>query len=152
MRIAIALVVFATALSGCRRARRSPPFVAELHRGSDAGTGGPAEFVDETFDQLYPVFLLRKIAPGPKAALWNRYYRRWVRWTGTLISFTANGCTIKQIPSTLTFDVSLIVDPSQRAALHRHKLGDTITYIGQLDAYEDIFRTFYLVHGGVAPP
>jgi hypothetical protein len=153
MRTALAMALFAAALSaGCKRERPSPPLVQELFRGSDASAGGPAEFVDESFDQLYPVFLLRKVEPGPKATLWNRYYRRWVRWSGTLVSFTANGCTVKEIPNTLTFDVSVIVDAANRERLHHYKPGDAITYIGQLEGYDDIFRTFYLVHGDVGPP
>jgi hypothetical protein len=113
---------------------------------------GPPEFVEDSFEALYPVFLLRKIAPGPKAALWTRYYHRWVRWTGKLISFTVNGATFKHLDSTLTFDVSLYVEPGARARLHRYKIGDDVTYVGQLDSYDDVFRTLYLIHGDVVPP
>ncbi len=112
---------------------------------------GPLEFIDESFDQLYPVFLLRKIAPAAKAALWTRYHHRWVRWTGTLISFTPTGCTIKHIDATVTFDVSLNVEPAARARLHQHKIGDQITYVGQLDNYDDVFRTMYLIRGDLSP-
>ncbi len=110
------------------------------------------EFIDDSFDALYPVFLLRKVAPGPKAALWTRYYHRWVRWTGTLVSFTVNGATFKHLSSTLTFDVSLYVEPHARPRLHRYKPGDRVTYVGQLDSFDDVFRTLYLVHGDVVEP
>jgi hypothetical protein len=140
------LLVAAFALAAVAGCHRSPP-----SRGLAADAGTP-EFIDETFDELLPIFLLRKVAPGPKAALWGRYHRRWVRWTGTLVSFTANGATFKQIPGTLTFDVSLFVDASVRARLHRLHPGDRVTYIGQLDNYDDVFRTIYLVHGDVVAP
>ena len=113
---------------------------------------GAVEFVDDNFDALYSMFLLRKVAPGPKAAAWGRFYHRWVRWTGTLVSFTVNGATFKHLDSTVTFDVSLYVEPAARPRLHRFKPGDRVTYVGQLDSYDDVFRTLYLVHGDVAPP
>lgn len=117
---------------------------------------GPAaavqpEFIDESFDQLYPMFLLHKLDKGPKALLWRRYEGKWVRWTGKLVSFTANGTTFKHVPATATFDVSLHVDPSARGRFHSYKPGDEITYTGQLHGFDDIFRTFYLVHGDVEP-
>jgi len=108
------------------------------------------EFIDEPFEKLYPLFLLRKLKPGPKAALWTRYYGRWVKWTGIVRSFTANGITLKQIPPTVTFDVSLWVDmPQQRELRTMMKLGDRVTYVGRLDSYDDVFRTLYLVHGRI---
>jgi hypothetical protein len=108
------------------------------------------EFIDEPFDKLYPLFLLRKLKPGPKAALWTHYYGRWVKWTGTVRSFTANGITLKQIPPTVTFDVSLWVEmPQQKQLRQMMKLGDRVTYVGRLDSYDDVFRTLYLVHGRI---
>lgn len=115
---------------------------------ADAGAS-PPEFITETFDQLYPLFLLRKMAPGPKAALWRQYHGKWVRWTGLLVSLTPNGATFRQIPQTVTFDSSLFVEPASRARLQRFHPGQRVTYVGRLDAYDDIFRTFYLVHGDV---
>lgn len=117
---------------------------------NDGGAGG-AEVVDETFDQLYPVFLLRKLAPGPKANLWHtRYQGKWIRWTGVLVSITANGATFRQIPATVTFDVSLMLDPGTRAKLRRYPPGTRITYVGRLEHFDDVFRTFYLDHGAIA--
>src|ERR1700761_2446631 len=64
----------------------------------------PPQFVDDDFSVLYPIFLQHKIGQGPKAALWEqRYHRRWVRWTGQLRSFSANGITIRQLKATSTF-------------------------------------------------
>jgi hypothetical protein len=144
LRRALALAVLAAlAAAGCRREDPLPPLPAPTE---DAGSNT----VEESFDELYPVFLMRKVAPGPKAQLWTRYAHKWVRWTGTLVSFTRNGATFKHIPSTVTFDVSLYVDAPGREKLKQLKPGQTVTYVGQLDSYDDIFRTFYLVHGDVA--
>ena len=73
-------------MGGCRR--KAPP-APPAQQASEA----PPEFISEPFDTLYPLFLLRKLKPGPKAALWTRYYGRWVKWTGIVRSFTANGIT-----------------------------------------------------------
>jgi hypothetical protein len=106
------------------------------------------EFVNEPFETLYPIFLLRKVKAGPKSALWRNYFGRWVRWTGTIRSFTANGVTLKVLPQTVTFDISLWIEPQQRKDLRaKMKLGDQVRFVGRLDSYDDIFRTMYLVHG-----
>jgi hypothetical protein len=119
--------------------------------GATFGAEGAPEFVDVTFDQLHPIFLRHKIGQGPKAALWaERYHRRWVKWTGRIRSFTVNGITLRQLPVTSTFDVSLWVNNAERPALHAHyKVGDVVTYVGRLDSYDDIWRTMYLVNGSV---
>jgi hypothetical protein len=108
------------------------------------------EFVNEPFETLYPIFLLRKVKAGPKAALWRKYFGRWVRWSGTIRSFTANGVTLKVLPQTVTFDISLWIEPQQRKDLRaKMKLGDRVRFVGRLDSYDDVFRTLYLVHGVV---
>jgi hypothetical protein len=119
--------------------------------GATFGAEGAPEFVDATFDQLHPIFLRHKIGQGPKAALWaERYHRRWVKWTGRIRSFTVNGITLRQLPVTSTFDVSLWVNNAEREALRaRFKVGDVVTYVGRLDSYDDIWRTMYLVNGSV---
>jgi hypothetical protein len=90
------------------------------------------------------------MAQGPKAALWQqRYLGRWVRWTGTLISFTPSGITLKHRPQTVTFDVSLTLEASARARLSRYKPGDRLVYVGTFDSYDDVFRTLYLTHGEI---
>jgi hypothetical protein len=136
-------------LGGCDRkgAPQPPPAAVAVET--------PPEFIETSFDELYPVFLTRKLKPGPKAALWRQYFGRWVRWTGTLVSFTANGITVKQLKSTVTFDVSLWLEAAQRKDLRRRfKAGDHLSYIGRLDTYDDVFRTLYLVHGSIlaSPP
>ena len=130
---------------GCSSPTEKPPLPA-----APALSKAPVEFTDATFDQLHPLFLLRKLRPGPKAALWQQYFGKWVRWTGTLVSFTANGLTFKQLQQTVTFDVSLWIEADQKPELKRTlRLGDRVDYIGRLDSYDDIFRTLYLVHGRV---
>jgi len=110
----------------------------------------PAEFVNESFEELYPIFLVRRSMPqGEKARLWTtRYLGRWVRWTGIIRSFTSSGVTLKHLQSTITFDVSLWLEADQLPLLRRkfHK-GDALSYYGRLDSYDDIFRTLYLGHG-----
>jgi hypothetical protein len=139
----VRVLVLLALLDACRP-KEAPP--APARQISEA----PVEFVDEPFEKLYPLFLLRKIKPGPKAALWTRYYGKWVKWTGTVRSFTANGITLKQIPPTVTFDVSLWVEmPQQKKLRELMKLGDRVTYVGRLDSYDDVFRTMYLVHGQI---
>jgi hypothetical protein len=122
--------------------------------GAIFGIEAQPEFLEVNFEFLHPIFLRHKIAQGPKAALWaERYYRRWVRWTGKIRSFTANGITLRHLPGTSTFDVSLWVNNNERAALHaRHKVGDIVTYVGRLDSYDDVWRTLYLVNGSVLGP
>jgi hypothetical protein len=147
-----AILTFSVA-AGCSRHRQDSRRWRAAAVDAGTGPGGAplaVEFVPDTFDKLYPLFLLRKLAPGPKAALWQRYYGKWVEWTGTLVSFTANGLTFKQLPETVTFDVSLWLEAPQREHLRqRLKIGDRVTYLGRLDSYDDIFRTLYLVHGTI---
>ncbi len=137
-------VLLAALVGACRS--KDPPRPVPPAQASEVAP----EFIDEPFEKLYPVFLLRKIKPGPKAALWTRYYGRWVKWTGTVRSFTANGITLKQIAPTSTFDVSLWINNHERAAVReRYQVGDEVTYVGRFDSYDDIWRTIYLVNGSV---
>ena len=137
----LALIAVAT-LGGCKDRPRAP---------AAASTAIRPEFTDATFEEMYPIFLQHKIGQGPKAALWQQhYYRRWVRWTGRIRSFTANGITLRQLPVTSTFDVSLWINNHERAAVHAtYKVGDVVTYVGRLDSYDDIWRTLYLVNGSI---
>jgi hypothetical protein len=124
--------------------------------GATFGAEAAPEFIDVDFAYLHPIFLRHKIGQGPKAALWaERYHRRWVRWTGRIRSFTVNGVTLRQLPVTSTFDVSLWINNAERDAVRaRYQVGDLVTYVGRLDSYDDIWRTLYLVNGSVlgAPP
>jgi hypothetical protein len=147
----------ALALPAC--SHDDPPAPAPAQRATTAADAAAArvEYVRESFDDLYPIFLRRRSMPlGEKAKLWTeRYLGRWVRWTGTIRSFTPNGVTLKHLPSTITFDVSLWMETDQLATLHkRYKRGDSLTYLGRLDSYDDVFRTLYLGHGLIAaePP
>ena len=144
VRLARWVVLATVLLAGCRR--HPPTLPPPLDGAAESPT------VEATFDELYPMFLLRKIAPGPKAQLWSRYQGRWVRWTGTLVSVNNNGATFRHIPSTITFDVSVKMDPGGRERIRRFKIGDKVVYVAQLDRFESIFRTFYLVHGDVLAP
>ena len=114
--------------------------------------GGPVEFIRDTMDQIYPLFCVYHSLPqGQRANLWtNKYYGRWIHWTGKVRSFTQNGLAIVQRPEALTFDVSVRMDASQMASLkQRVKIGDLVTYEGQLDSYDDVFQKIYLLHGTV---
>jgi hypothetical protein len=139
--------------AGCQRPSPSAPAAPPPPSvPSDAGDGGSLQFTSASFDDLYPIFLKRKVPPGPKAALWRGYVGKWVRWTGTLVSFTQNGITLKQLKQTITFDVSLWLEAGDKTRAHeRFRPGDRVSYIGQLDTYDDVFRTLYLVHGRLLP-
>lgn len=145
-----ALVLVASfALGGCREQPLSGGGAAR--DGGTFGAEAAPEFVDVDFAYLHPIFLRHKIGQGPKAALWaERYHRRWVKWTGRIRSFTANGITLRQLPVTSTFDVSLWINNAERAAVRaKYHVGDLVTYVGRLDSYDDIWRTLYLVNGSI---
>jgi hypothetical protein len=109
-----------------------------------------AETTTVSFEELYPVFLWRKsMSQGDKASLWNRYRGKWVRWEGVIASITNKGITLRQLRSTVTFDVSLTCEASVLPTLHRFQPGDRVRYVGMLDSFDDIFRTLYLSHGAV---
>lgn len=142
----------ALALCGCNESPLTGGGAGK--NGATFGAEAAPEFVDVDFAYLHPIFLRHKIGQGPKAALWaERYHRRWVRWTGTIRSFTPNGVTIRQLPVTTTFDVSLWVNNAEREAVRaRYRIGDVVTYVGRLDSYDDIWRTIYLVNGSILGP
>lgn len=131
---------------GCHRDIDPLP---ENRSGSEHDATSEQLFVPDSFDQLYPLLLTRRPTPKTKAALWHKYQGKWVRWTGVLVSFSPNSITFKHIPNTVTFDVSLQITPEVRTKLAHLKLGERLTYIGRLDTYDDVLRTFYLVRGDV---
>jgi hypothetical protein len=147
MRPLALFALLALTSSACRE-RARPSAATDM---AIFGAEGKPEFIDDTFEFMYPIFLRHKIAQGPKAALWaSHYYRRWVRWTGRIRSFTVNGITVRELPVTATFDVSLWLNNDERAAaMTRYKVGDVVTYVGRLDSYDDIWRTLYLVNGSI---
>src|SRR5690242_9699833 len=165
-RVGLALLM-AVAIAGCSRRSTTPPDASHALPARAAGTvaaapassaardGGPLEMLEVPFEELYPIFLVRHSMPlGEKAALWHeRYFGKWVRWTGVLRSFTDNGITLRQYRPTVTFDVSLWVEAAQRPLLRKLlRPGARVTYIGRLDSYDDVFRTLYLTHGAVIEP
>ena len=115
---------------------------------TDAG----ANVLAESFESLYPIFLLRKIGNTEKAALWSRYRGQWVHWTGKLIKVTRDGGVFKMLPATTTFDVSVKFDADGRRKLGGYRPNTTVTFVGRLDNFDDVFRTFSLDHGNVGPP
>lgn len=133
-------------IAGCHR--DTAP-LSETRSGNDDSATSEQLFAPDSFEQLYPLFLTRRPTANTKAALWHQYQGKWVRWTGVLVSFSPNGATFKHIPNTITFDVSLQMAPEVRPKLDHLKLGDRVAYIGRLDTYDDVLRTFYLVHGDV---
>jgi hypothetical protein len=157
VRVALTLALLVTASVGCQGNGDKPLPEATPPANVTTGAAAPRaaepapQFIDVTFDFLHPIFLRHKIGQGPKAALWaERYHRRWVRWTGRIRSFSANGITLRQMPVTSTFDVSLWINNNEREAVRaRYKVGDVVTYVGRLDSYDDIWRTLYLVNGSV---
>jgi hypothetical protein len=116
-----------------------------------AGAHPRAEFLNVTFEELYPTFLQRRsMGLGEKSTLWSRYRGRWIRWEGVLTSFNDKGVTLKQLLSTVTFDVSLTCEAAALPTLKsRFAVGQRVRYVGMLDSYDDIFRTLYLLHGAV---
>ena len=110
-----------------------------------------AQFLDASFEELYPTFLWRRsMSEGEKSTLWSRYRGHWVRWEGVLMSFNDKGVTLKQLLTTVTFDVSLTCEKTALETLKaRFAVGDRVRYVGMLDSYDDIFRTLYLSHGTI---
>jgi hypothetical protein len=121
---------------------------ARVPRGERAGSG-TLEFIPETFEQLYPWLLVRRSMPaGDKATLWHaRYNGRWVRWSGMVMSITPNGLTLKQLATTTTYDVSLWLEADSLQRSRRLRKGDRVTYVGRLDAYDDVLRHLLVTHG-----
>lgn len=107
--------------------------------------------VRESFEELSPIFLRRKVSEREKHLQWSRYRGRWVAWSGKLVSFTANGATFIMLPQTTTFDVSVRFEVTARERLRGYRPGDRVEFVGRLDSFDDIWRTMYLVHGDLAP-
>jgi len=123
---------------------------ARVPRGERTGSG-TLEFIPETFEELYPWLLVRRsMPPGDKASRWRaRYNGRWVRWSGMVMSLTPNGLTLKQLATTTTYDVSLWLDGAALQRSRRLHKGDRVTYVGRLDAYDDVLRHVLVTHGTV---
>jgi hypothetical protein len=117
----------------------------------DLGKHAAADFVNVSFEELYPVFLWRRsMSQGEKSNQWSRYRDRWVRWEGVIASITTKGVTFKHLRSTVTFDVSLTCEAdSLKRARSLFAAGDRVRYVGRLSSFDDIFRTMYLTHGAL---
>lgn len=129
----------------CACSRSTPP---------EAAFTPPAtapEFTKRSFEELYPIFLVHSsMGPGDKARLWNDLRDRWVRWEGVIASINDKGITLRQLLTTVTFDVSLTCETPTVASLKtRFHVGDRVSYVGRLDSFDDVFRTLYLTHGAV---
>jgi hypothetical protein len=143
MRNLFTALLAASLLSACEEPDEPAPPVEAVDSQS---------LLDDTFEQLYPMFLANKLEKGPRALLWSHYERRWVRWTGHFVTATTNGAVFKHLPTTTTFDVSVQMDPAARASLKHLKHGQEVTYVAQLKAFDSVFRTFYLIRGRIVEP
>lgn len=124
--------------AGCKRRRFADP--------APPTTG---KQLDVSFDTVYDAVLVRNRSDGERAVDWNeKYFGNWVRWTGTIMSFTDHSITLRHRKSTTTFDVSLGLTGAELAdAQRRYHKGSVISYMGKLDSIDDIFRTIYIVQG-----
>ena len=109
------------------------------------------QFVAVESRDLRPFTLFHGMERSTKMVQWqSRFQHRWVNWTGRLISFTANGFTIKEYRDTLLFDMSVRVDKErQRALKAMYKPGEFVRFVGELDSYDDVLPTLFLVHGNI---
>jgi len=144
VRVLHAACLSTTLLCGCPRQTHSAV--------EDAAVASPApEFSKKRFEDLYPIFLVYSSMPqGEKARLWTELRDKWVRWEGVIASFNNRGVTIKELLTTVTFDVSLTCEtPYAKTLRSRFQVGDRVRFVGRLDSYDDVFRTMYLTHGAV---
>lgn len=115
---------------------------------------GPPEtgqLLDEPFTVSYDAIFDRKRTDAERAIEWNKkYLGAWVRWSGTVKSFTGHSITILQRPDTKTFDVSLTLSAAELDRARRTlKKGSPIVYMGKFDQFDEIWRTIYLVQGTI---
>lgn len=136
-----ALTVFLgmAATTGCKPKNRyvqiSPPEVGQV--------------LPDSYEVAYQAIFNRSQPEDVRAVTWNkRYLGSWVRWTGTVKSFTTHSITLLQHPDTKTFDVSLTLSADQLArAKTTLKKGARVSYMGKFDQFDEIWRTIYLVQG-----
>jgi hypothetical protein len=137
--------------AGCERA--TPPAAPAIQALPDLGSAAEDRlFIPLLFEDLYAEMFPRiRLRDGERAPRWLRYRGKWVRWTGTLASITQGGATVRMLPQTVTFDVSMQMDEGGRARVRQFHVGERVTVIGRLETQDDVIRTFYLVHGDVVP-
>lgn len=109
---------------------------------------------DASFSELYQLFMRRNLSTQEKSMLWaTRYNDRWVRWTGKLVAFSPTGVKMRHLETTVTFDVSIIINQPQRRELRKIlRVGQFYTYVARLTSYDDLFRTLYLDQGVIVNP
>lgn len=149
------LIICIMSTAACRQNKLLAEPPAAVADAAHLSHTQPADLsiLPDTFDELYPIFCqYRSMPAGQKGGLWRRkYYGRWVRWSGTVRSFTDNGLTIRQRPETLTFDFSLRVDGQALKKIQRElKIGEKVEFIARLDSYDDVFAKIYLTHAAVS--
>lgn len=111
-------------------------------------------FIDANFPEIYQLFLKRTLPERDKTERWIRSFQnRWVRWSGQLVAISNTGLKMRQLQTTMTFDVSVMINEPQRSQLRAAlRPGKFYTYIARLDRYDDVFRTLYLNQGSVVNP
>lgn len=130
----------------------APSVIASTTDSGVAPDDGTFDTLPDSFEAVYPLFLLRKLKQPAKANLWRGYHGRWVRWSGIIAGFTKNGIAVRMLPDTTTFDVSVALDARGRERVRKHRVGQFVTFVGRLNSFDDVFRTLYLIQGDVAPP
>lgn len=146
-------------LPGCRR----PPEDA-VAAGPKGPSSGPSSASPETtlpegvaliptpFSDIYQLFLMPQIPGNVKSARWNTEFKdRWVRWTGKLITVGGGSAKFKQLQTTVTFDVSMLLNRQGQNRGPALRPGQFYTYVGRLRSYDDLFRTLYLDQGVILP-
>lgn len=125
----------------------TPPQVTAQAQGEVTRT-------DASYSELYQLFMRRNLSTQEKSMLWaTRYNDRWVRWTGKLVAFSPTGVKMRHLETTVTFDVSVIINQPQRRDLRKLlRVGQFYTYVARLTSYDDLFRTLYLDQGVIVPP
>lgn len=143
-------VVVGLSLFACQGS--PPPAAPPLEAAPSAGSS--PKFIDDSFSRVYQLFLRRNLTGREKTARWVRDFKgKWVNWTAELIAFSPTGLKFRHIQSTVTFDVSVIVNQPQRGQLKKLlTVGKFYNYIARLDSYDDVFRTLYFNQGVIVKP
>lgn len=130
---------------GCEEA---PDPLAPSSDGAQAAAADGVSLIKEPFSDIYRLFLMPQIPSNVKSARWNTNYQgRWVSWTGKLVAGSRSSAKFKQLQSTITFDVSMLLNRNVTGGPPRLRVGQFYTYVGRLRSYDDVFRTIYLDQG-----
>lgn len=87
-----------------------------------------------------------------KTEVWKTYEGRFVEWTGTVLDVGKDilgdpYITFKQLPTTETYDVQLMVGKGMESKLMGIKKGQTLTYRGRLYSQEGLILGYILKDG-----